>query len=104
MAPHLFGDFYPLTNYSTAGNVWMAFQFDCPERGEGSVQAFRRSGSEEPKRTLRLMGLDRAARYEVFDVDAATPRQVGGEDLLERGISIEIAGKPGAAIIAYRKL
>ncbi len=42
VAPYLFGDFYPLTNYSTTNSVWMAWQFDCPERGEGLVQAFRR--------------------------------------------------------------
>ena len=34
------GDFYPLTSYSTAKDTWMAWQFDCPDTGEGMVQAF----------------------------------------------------------------
>ena len=39
---NFWGDFWPLTPYSLEGNVWMAWQFDWPEAGEGVVQAFRR--------------------------------------------------------------
>ena len=41
-AKYYFGDYYPLTPYSLENDVWMAWQFDCPEQGEGMVQAFRR--------------------------------------------------------------
>ncbi|MDP4292547.1 MAG: alpha-galactosidase, partial [Bacteroidota bacterium] len=34
------GDDYPLTPYSQAQDVWMAWQLNCPENGEGMVQAF----------------------------------------------------------------
>jgi alpha-galactosidase len=57
VAPHLFGDFYPLTSYSTANNVWMAFQFDCPEQGVGVVQAFRRAESPCEAIRVKLRGL-----------------------------------------------
>ena len=32
VAPYFFGDFYPLTSYHATNDVWMAWQFDCPER------------------------------------------------------------------------
>ena len=40
--PAIFGDYYPLTPYSLDNTAWIAWQFDCPEKGEGLVQAFRR--------------------------------------------------------------
>jgi len=35
--PYLLGDFYPLTVYSLENTIWMAWQFDRPEIGEGMV-------------------------------------------------------------------
>ena len=34
-----FGDYYPLTGYDLGHKVWMAWQFDRPENGDGVVQA-----------------------------------------------------------------
>jgi alpha-galactosidase len=45
VAPYYYGDYYPLTPYSLDKTAWIAWQFDCPEQGEGMVQAFRRDGS-----------------------------------------------------------
>jgi hypothetical protein len=41
--------------------------------------------------------------YEVtnFDVEGAT--KVCGKDLMEKGLTVEIADKPGAAVIVYRR-
>jgi len=36
------GDFYSLTTYRTANDVWMAWQFDKSEDGAVVIQAFRR--------------------------------------------------------------
>ena len=44
---YLIGDFYPLTAYSLADDVWMAFQFARPENGSGMVQAFRRGNTPD---------------------------------------------------------
>ena len=43
VSPCYFGDYYPLTPYSTENTIWMAWQFDRPDLGEGFVQAFRRA-------------------------------------------------------------
>ena len=63
IADGYFGDFYPLTEYSTTKDSWMAWQFDRPETGEGFVQAFRREKCIFEVGRLRLRGL--AARRPV---------------------------------------
>ena len=99
-----YGDYYPLTPYSLAPDAWMAWQFDCPEKGNGMVQAFRRDKNGEPRGTFRMMGLDPNARYETTDLDGGTPRTTTGEELLKHGLPVEIGTQPGAVVIKYRKL
>jgi alpha-galactosidase len=96
------GDYYPLTPYSSAGDAWMAWQFDCPEKGEGLVQVFRRDKSEEVSKTLKLRGLDAAAQYAVTNLDTNAVTQVSGKDLVEKGLAVDIADKPGSAVITYK--
>jgi alpha-galactosidase len=102
VSPCYLSDYYPLTPYSLEKNVWMAWQFDVPETGEGLVQAFRRDECEEAKTTFKLQGLDTAATYEVTDLDTGTPAKVSGKSLMEEGLAVEIKNKPGAAVITYR--
>ena len=45
VAPYYYGDYYPLTPYSLDATDWVAWQFDCPEKDGGMVQAFRRGES-----------------------------------------------------------
>jgi len=104
VADRMLGDYYPLTPYSLQNDSWIAWQFDRPEQGDGMVQAFRRERNEEATRSFRLNGLDPAAHYEVVDMDVGTPQTVSGKELLEQGVVVEIKGKPGAAILTYRKV
>ena len=67
IAPNYYGDFYPLTPWTRDSTVWMAWQFDRPETGEGMVQAFRRHESDYESARLRLRGLDAGANYLVTD-------------------------------------
>lgn len=97
------GDSYPLSEYSAADNVWMAWQFDRPDRAAGLVQAFRRANSTSVSARYKLRGLDPDSRYIVSDLDADQPRQVTGRELIEDGLSIAISEKPGAALMTYRK-
>ena len=98
------GDFYPLTEYSTTKDSWMAWQFDSPDVGKGFVQAFRRDRCIFEVGRLRLRGLDPTAQYEVCDLDTPTPRQVSGRELTTRGLPVTIQEQPGSALITYRKL
>ena len=103
MAPYLFGDFYPLTSYSTTNNVWMAWQFDCPERGEGMVQAFRRDKSPGESIGAKLQGLDPNAAYTLTIFDVAGTTEMTGRELLQNGLPIVIKDRPGSAVVAYKK-
>ncbi len=98
------GDYYPLTPYSLDDGQWIAWQFDRPEQGDGLVQAFRRNKNEQSTKTLRLFGLTPFAQYEVTDLDLKTPKKVLGQELMECGLPIVIAEKPGAVLIKYQKL
>jgi alpha-galactosidase len=98
------GDFYPLTEYSTTKDSWMAWQFDRPETGDGVIQAFRRDKCIFEVGRLRLRGLDPAAQYEVTDLDVNKPQRLSGRELLEKGVLVTIADQPGAVVIAYKKV
>ena len=103
-APFFLEDYYPLTDYSTAQDSWMAWQFDRPEQGDGLVQAFRRDKCDEPVKTFSLRGLNPSAQYEVTNVDVQGSTKVTGRELIEKGLRVEIKGKPGAALITYKEL
>lgn len=103
LAPNFLGDYYPLTPYSLADDAWMAWQFDCPERGEGFVQVFRRRESVYTAARLRLRGLDAEASYELTNVDQPGTTTSTGRELCTAGLPVEIAEQPGAIIITYRR-
>jgi alpha-galactosidase len=115
--PYYYGDYYPLlpcssnTDCSTgavsersAAFEWAAWQFNRPEEGDGMVQAFRREKSDDAAKDLRLRGLDEAATYEVTDLDAGVAKTVPGKELMQRGLHVELAGEPGAAIVVYKRV
>lgn len=99
------GDYYPLTEYSLQRTDWLGWQFDRPEQGQGMVQVFRREGSIYRAVDLVLRGLDPAARYLVTDLDAPeAAREIGGAELLQQGLPVEIVERPGSALFTYRRV
>ena len=99
-----YGDYYPLTSYSQDKGVWMAWQFNLPEDGEGMVQAFRRGESVYESARLHLYELVPDARYLLEDMDTDTSREMTGRELMEEGLVTRIAEKPHAAIITYKRV
>ncbi len=97
----LIGDFYPLTAYSTNADVWMAWQFDRPESGQGVVQAFRRGEGAAPSTNLTLRGLDPATMYSIADIDADEPRRMAGRTLIDQGLRLSAPNAPAAIVITY---
>jgi alpha-galactosidase len=96
-------DFYPLSPYSVASDVWMAWQYDAPEKGEGLVQAFRRVHCTTATEPLKLHALDPNAMYEVKDWDTEKLQEFSGKELIEKGLSVTIPDQPGAVVITYKK-
>jgi alpha-galactosidase len=97
----MLGDFYPLTPYSQAEEVWMAWQFDRSDLGEGMVQAFRRANSPQDSMTVILSGLDPMATYELTDLDTKATRTMLGSVLMKDGLSLEIGRQYSSLVITY---
>ena len=103
IAPNYLGDFYPLTPYSEATDVWMAWQYDRPEVGEGIVQAFRRRESSRKSMLVPLRGLEADAEYELKNLDDTETRRMTGKELMRKELEVRINDCPGAVVITYKK-
>jgi alpha-galactosidase len=104
ISSYYYGDYYPLMPYSTDDSTWVAWQFDCPEKGEGMVQAFRRPQSPLEKGRFKLRGLDLKANYAVRNLDVPGEVRFSGQELSEKGLPVTIGDQPGAAVIIYRQV
>jgi alpha-galactosidase len=100
---YFYGDYYPLTPYTTESTEWMAWQFNRPEQGDGIVQAFRRPDSAYDSARFILRGLDANARYSITDFDTRNATVLTGRELMAKGFPVSISDKPGAVIIRYAK-
>jgi alpha-galactosidase len=99
------GDFYPLARWSLAKDVWVAWQYDRPDQGEGLVQAFRREDSPYEMARFKLRGLDSTARYLVTDLDHLDrPARFTGRELLESGLPLTLPAPRSSGILIYRRL
>ncbi len=101
---YMLGDYYPLTDYSQAEDVWMAWQFDRDDLRSGMIQAFRRSQSEDESMTFRLFGLDPNEMYELFNFDTHETLQMSGSELMQSGFLCEIGSTSGSAVITYHAM
>ena len=94
----------PLTSYSLEKTVWMAWQFDRPDLGEGMVQAFRRAESPYESARFFLRGLVPDARYTLTDLDTGNTEQLVGRTLMHEGLLITVLKRPGAPVVLYEKV
>jgi alpha-galactosidase len=101
---YYYGDYYPLTIYSQDNSVWIAWQFDLPEEGEGMIQAFRREKSVYESSRFTLTGLEPDAFYIVTDIDTGFQIEMVGRELMKKGLLVRISERPGSAILTYRKV
>lgn len=100
----LYGDYWPLTPYSLASDVWMAWQFNRENEGDGCVQAFRREACGTRQIILKLRGLDPKAYYIIRNLDNKNVKKVSGRKLMNTGLIVKMEYKPGAAIYVYEKV
>lgn len=114
VAKYYYGDYYPFTPYSLDEDVrkahrcqrlsvWIAWQFDRPDLGEGMVQAFRREKSVYESARFNLRGLEPDAHYIVKNLDASDSEEMSGRELMENGLVVNIPDQPGAVVITYKK-
>jgi alpha-galactosidase len=100
--PYYSGDYYPLTPYSKADDVWMAYQLHRDDLNEGMVVAFRRPNAPDAALTFKLRGLEPGARYVLLFVDSGERKEVTGSELMDKGLTVELPNPRSSALITYR--
>ncbi len=100
---YFLGDYYPLTSYSKSRDVWLAWQFDLPEKGEGMVEAFRREQSAYDTARFQLKGLDARARYLVTSLDSGASQKFSGRELTNEGLLVKLTMRPSATVLTYAR-
>lgn len=104
VVPNFFGDFYPLTKYSTDEDTWIAWQFNRPIEGQGMIQAFRREQSYCESARFKIRALEPQAHYRLANIDEPGVLEMTGKQLMEEGLAIVINEQPGAVITTYHRL
>ena len=86
----------------TSDNVWLAYQQNRPENGDGIIMAFRRKTCANESVIVKLRGIDPKLSYELTDEDTQTKTVVSGERLIS-GYELTLKNKPGSLLIWYKK-
>lgn len=100
---YYYGDFYPLTSYSQDRDVWMAYQLDRPDLGEGLAVVLRRPESPYESARLPLHAIERSASYEVRNLGGGATERLSGTELSGAGIAVNLKRKPDSALIVYKR-
>ena len=97
------GDYYPLTSYSQARDLWMAYQLHRADLKKSLVVALRRPDS--PYETIRvgLRNLEPEASYRVFYPDTNQQHRMQGKEIIAVGLPIQIMSRPGSALVMVEK-
>jgi hypothetical protein len=105
IGPYFYGDYYPLTQFSRNTDVWLAWQFNRPDDGDGLVEAFRRPGAPDKDTNLKLRGLDPTStyRFTVIDGPALKSAELTGDQLMSTGLLITLPVRPQCAVIKYQR-
>lgn len=103
LRPFYYGDYYPLTAYSQARDVWMACQLDRPDLGKGVVVALRRPESPYESGRFPLRGLDEPATYRVTNLDTRAQTTHAGKALVRVGLETRVESQPGSALLLYER-
>ncbi len=94
-----YGDYYPLMSYSQSADPWAAYQLDKSDGSRGLVVALRRPQSPYVSANFPLHGLTEDATYRLTNLDTNQKQTVRGQQLLKEGVPVEIANRPGSALI-----
>jgi alpha-galactosidase len=76
-----YGDYYPLTEYSTSNDAWMAYQFHRDDMKLGMILAFRRDKARDPSIRVKPRGLAAKKTYKVEFVLEHGERKMAGDEL-----------------------
>ncbi len=86
----------------TQDSVWLAYQLNRPDKGDGIIIAFRRKDCMAESAEVKLRGLDPASNYELVN-DGSDRMVKTGSELMQKFL-LTLPDKPGSLLIKYRKL
>lgn len=100
-----YGDYYPLSPYSTSDDTWIAYQFHREDLRGGVALIFRRQNCPQSDFVISFKGLNPSARYELIISDDRLEkrRRVLSGKLLMEGITLTIEQAPGSLLIFYKE-
>jgi alpha-galactosidase len=85
------------------GKDWDGMFYWNPELTQGTLYVFR-PDSKDNRKTVRLKGLDPAAKYRVWCEDGSIPEDVlAGSELMDRGLNIALPDTYNSDLIFIRK-
>ncbi|MFH0761343.1 MAG: alpha-galactosidase [Bacteroidota bacterium] len=104
LRPYYYGDYYPLVpNVNiTSDSIWMAYELNRPDQGDGIVMAFRRPLCSTDSLSVKLHGLEPEKQYIVTIEDSGVVTTQNGEKLMQ-GLLLECSEKPGSLLIRYER-
>ena len=97
MNRYFYGDYYPLTPWSCADDVWMGWQLFDPEEEAGYFQLFRRENCPEETFTVYLRGLDPKATYRL-EQDNGTVVTADGDSLMRAGYTASLPRRDSVVV------
>jgi alpha-galactosidase len=103
VADFFYGDYYPLTPYSTERTVWIAWEYVRPDQGDGMIEAFRREDCTSATTRLKLHHLNPDARYDFTDVDSGQTTRLTGTEAMTEGLSLGAAAPRTGLILTFRQ-
>jgi hypothetical protein len=83
--------------------IWMAYQFDLPETGEGLVVVLKRPLSQYAQAVLPLHALEEKGNYEITKLDTADRFTMTGKELAGKGLSVRLPAQPDSSLLCYRR-
>jgi alpha-galactosidase len=100
-----YGDYYPLSPYSTSDDAWIAYQFHREDLKGGIALIFRRQNCPQGDLLIKFKGLNPSARYELLisDDELEKKRRVLTGKRLMEGITLTIEQAPGSLLIFYKE-
>jgi len=103
LRPYFLGDFHLLTPCVFDLDSWLAYQLILSDRQEGAILAFRRPESPMTSGCFQLRGLDAAGIYTFEDADGGPALEVGGQELMEKGLLLAIETPRASQMVFYRR-
>lgn len=92
----LYGDYYPHTPFHRSAQVWVAWQFDCPETGHGLIQGIRLPAAPDETLTIHPQALQPEATYCLENPETGETLEMTGAALRDQGLALSLPPRCGA--------